>query len=914
MPTAKPAFDAALDTGNALTTGIEFASWCVTDPANPTRLTDVSGNGLHGTLTNLAAAYEMDVTGGTGGNAAYNQTYSPAGTENGRTKYLSADSNYKLSYFYMMDPSMDGAWYLWAAAGTMPWMDGYVSTKAGDVAAEGGSYSNSFAVAQGDLAPGPWFDDGLELTTSPGYVSITTDNDAEPGTNDFSVVFDYTYTGPISGQAACLFWWSGGGKAVALFRWPANENWATPILSVYINDGTTVVNAPVSSSGAFWAQDTRVVGAVTFNRDGYARVFADGTYLGQADISSAYRTLSDMGTLLLGTRTELYPTWSFGGRLHTVLIYPSRLLSDAEVGDISDDIYALASNDAPYNATGTHAMRHDAINEGTTWNSVSWTGSTPAETGIRARLRAADTTGGLATATWSDWVTTSGTALTGHDAGRYADIEFELSSTGLETPQLDLGSISATYHGGDAGLLQGTDILYSLLGKETVASGKMLGRASEGAGAVEEIATTGTGNAVLATSPTLVTPVIGTATGTSLKLGGAGHSIQFAVSNPANAEVGMTIDALGTQDAQVGVIRLITKGTGADNTGAGINRWKFSAVGDAFSNASLRNHMFFEYFAGATLTNLMSFSPTGGVGIGNVLAPTGSLHLPAGTTVAATAPLKLTSGALLSTPEAGAVEFLTDAFYATITTGAARKTFAFLESPSFVTRIATPSIITASGALTITPASGSGLTIALAATGDLVVNTTQLVVDTSAARVGFGTAAPLGVLHAQNTAPTENTIIERIGQTSNNLFTSLKLCSTKTTDMGDGIGSGLALYIQDDAAVMNLIATIGAVRAGADNTGDITLRTVTAGATAVERLRVMNTGTLGIGTTTDGLTAAGSLAIAKDLAHRGTLAGFFNTAPAAKPTVTGSRGGNAALASLLTGLAGLGLITDSSSA
>jgi len=40
--------------------------------------------------------------------------------------------------------------------------------------------------------------------------------------------------------------------------------------------------------------------------------------------------------------------------------------------------------------------------------------------------------------------------------------------------------------------------------------------------------------------------------------------------------------------------------------------------------------------------------------------------------------------------------------------------------------------------------------------------------------------------------------------------------------------------------------------------------------------------------------------------------GFFAATPAAKPTVTGSRGGNAALASLLTGLATLGLITDSS--
>ena len=41
--------------------------------------------------------------------------------------------------------------------------------------------------------------------------------------------------------------------------------------------------------------------------------------------------------------------------------------------------------------------------------------------------------------------------------------------------------------------------------------------------------------------------------------------------------------------------------------------------------------------------------------------------------------------------------------------------------------------------------------------------------------------------------------------------------------------------------------------------------------------------------------------------------GFFDATPIVQPTVTGSRGGNAALASLLTQLAALGLITDSSS-
>lgn len=45
-----------------------------------------------------------------------------------------------------------------------------------------------------------------------------------------------------------------------------------------------------------------------------------------------------------------------------------------------------------------------------------------------------------------------------------------------------------------------------------------------------------------------------------------------------------------------------------------------------------------------------------------------------------------------------------------------------------------------------------------------------------------------------------------------------------------------------------------------------------------------------------------------------TNVGFYNTAPVAKPAVTGSRGGNAALASLLTALASQGLVTNSSTA
>lgn len=58
-------------------------------------------------------------------------------------------------------------------------------------------------------------------------------------------------------------------------------------------------------------------------------------------------------------------------------------------------------------------------------------------------------------------------------------------------------------------------------------------------------------------------------------------------------------------------------------------------------------------------------------GIG--ISPTSRLTLPAGTATINTAPLKFTSGTLLSGPEAGAMEFLTDKAYLTITTGTARK-------------------------------------------------------------------------------------------------------------------------------------------------------------------------------------------------------------------------------------------------
>jgi hypothetical protein len=63
-------------------------------------------------------------------------------------------------------------------------------------------------------------------------------------------------------------------------------------------------------------------------------------------------------------------------------------------------------------------------------------------------------------------------------------------------------------------------------------------------------------------------------------------------------------------------------------------------------------------------------------------------------------------------------------------------------------------------------------------------------------------------------------------------------------------------------------------------------------------------------------TGNGRVQLAQDFAHvnaSGAM-GWFNTTPATKQSVTGSRAGNAALASLLSALAAYGIVTDSSTA
>lgn len=112
---------------------------------------------------------------------------------------------------------------------------------------------------------------------------------------------------------------------------------------------------------------------------------------------------------------------------------------------------------------------------------------------------------------------------------------------------------------------------------------------------------------------------------------------------------------------------------------------EFFADGSGFFNSAtpclyFRNYTNHPMFFGTNALIRLAIAAGGQIGIGaNVatapFAPTARLHIAAGTASASTAPLKLTSGTLLTAPEAGAVEFLTDKFYGTITTGTARQEF-----------------------------------------------------------------------------------------------------------------------------------------------------------------------------------------------------------------------------------------------
>ena len=137
---------------------------------------------------------------------------------------------------------------------------------------------------------------------------------------------------------------------------------------------------------------------------------------------------------------------------------------------------------------------------------------------------------------------------------------------------------------------------------------------------------------------------------------------------------------------------------------------------------------------GTTPTETMRLTTDGRLGFG-VSIPTAQLHIAAGTASANTAPIKLTSGTLLASPEVGAIEFLTDAFYVTTTTGPTRKQLAY----------------------TATTLAGYGITDAVLKTGDTM---------TGALQIGVAADNKLILQHNYTTTPAGASYIKWMDESS----------------------------------------------------------------------------------------------------------------------------------------------------
>jgi len=133
-------------------------------------------------------------------------------------------------------------------------------------------------------------------------------------------------------------------------------------------------------------------------------------------------------------------------------------------------------------------------------------------------------------------------------------------------------------------------------------------------------------------------------------------------------------------------------------------------------------------------------------------------------------------------------------------------------------------------------------------TGDGSTGASTKMTLTQAGNLGIGTTTPTGRLQVSATNFADTALFERAGQTTDFPFAALRVLTTKTSDMANNFGTLVNFNIQDDAGVINSIGDLGAVRAGADNTGDLVFRPSVAGS-ATERMRIMSGGNVGIGTT-----------------------------------------------------------------
>lgn len=116
-------------------------------------------------------------------------------------------------------------------------------------------------------------------------------------------------------------------------------------------------------------------------------------------------------------------------------------------------------NNGKYSSNGTWRGKNDS-GIVTKWSSLAWSSTEPAGTSIKFRTRTANTEVDLSNATWSDYLTASGTPVTS-SPGRWIEVEATLSTTDTNITPL-LHDVSVTYGNAPGDILWQADVPLNL--------------------------------------------------------------------------------------------------------------------------------------------------------------------------------------------------------------------------------------------------------------------------------------------------------------------------------------------------------------------------------------------------------------------------------------------------------------------